>query len=156
MSGLLYCRKTESEVSGTTEKQKRFCEEYLIDLNATQAAIRSGYSQKSAYTVGQKLTKKDEVKSYIAEMTERLRAENVAEAQEVMRYLTDVMRGKSRSSVLCLAGEGAQTVIEKPPDERERLKAAELLGKRYGLFTDKLQMDGNVPIVISGAESLED
>lgn len=84
----------DMQVSGMTEKQKRFCDEYLIDLNATQAAIRAGYSEKTAYTIGQKLTKKDEIKSYIDAALERLHAENVADAQEVMRYLTSVMRGE--------------------------------------------------------------
>lgn len=131
-----------------TERQKRFCDEYLIDLNATQAAIRAGYSEKTAYTIGQKLTKKDEIKSYIDAALARLQAENVADAQEVMRYLTSVMRGESQSSVLSLCGNGAQEVIEKRPDEKERLKAAELLGKRYGLYTEKVDVDASVGVVI--------
>lgn len=131
-----------------TEKQRRFCDEYLIDLNATQAAIRAGYSEKSAYTVGQKLTKKDEVKTYISEQLERIHNENTADAQEVMEYLTAVMRGKTVSHVLAFVGDGYQKVIEKPPDEKERLKAAELLGKRYSLFTDKVELDADTELNI--------
>ncbi|MGN1013825.1 MAG: terminase small subunit, partial [Butyricicoccus sp.] len=84
------------------------------------------------------------------------KAENIADAQEVMEYLTSVLRGESRSSVLCMAGEGTQEVIEKPPDEKEKLKAAELLGRRYSLFTDKMSISGAVPVVISGEDDLED
>ena len=60
------------------------------------------------------------------------------------------------ASVLALSGDGCQEVIEKPPDMRERLKAAELLGKRYGLFTDKMDVSGAVPVVIVGDDQLED
>lgn len=132
-----------------TEKQKRFCDEYLIDMNATQAAIRAGYSRSSAGRNANRMMKNDEIKAHIDEELARLKAENVADAQEVMEYLTSVMRGESRSSVLCMAGEGTQTVIKKKPDEKERLKAAELLGKRYGLYTDKIDMDADTELKIS-------
>ena len=58
-----------------------------------------------------------------------------------MEYLTSVMRGKSKSNVLALAGDGYQEVIAKPPDEKERLKAAELLGKRFGMWTEKIDVN---------------
>lgn len=124
-----------------TEKQKRFCDEYLIDCNATQAAIRAGYSERTAYSIGQENLRKPEIKTYIDATLARLQAENVADAQEVMEYLTSVLRGESKSSVLCLCGDGAQDVIEKHPDEKERLKAAELLGKRYGLFKEAVDLE---------------
>lgn len=72
----------------------------------------------------------------------------IAKQDEVLKYLTSVMRGESKSSVLAMAGDGVQEVIQKPPDERERTKAAELLGKRYRLFTDKVEVEGAIPIVI--------
>ena len=90
-----------------------------------------------------------EVKTYIDAALARLQAENVADAQEVMEYLTSVMRGESQSSVLCLIGDGMQETIEKRPDEKERLKAAELLGKRYGLYTDKIDIDADMELNIS-------
>lgn len=124
-----------------TEKQKRFCEEYLVDLNATQAAIRAGYSERTAYSIGQRLLKDVEVKTHIDAALARLQAENVADAQEVMEYLTSVLRGESQSSVLARDEIGAERVIEKPPDEKERLKAAELLGKRYGLLKEAVNLE---------------
>lgn len=132
-----------------TEKQKRFCDEYLIDLNATQAAIRAGYSERTAYSTGTENLRKPEIKSYIDAELARLKAENVADAQEVMEYLTGVMRGNSRSHVLALSGDGFQKVIQKPPDEKEKLKAAELLGKRYGLYTDRVETDVDMSLNIS-------
>lgn len=132
-----------------TEKKKRFAEEYLIDSNATQAAIRAGYSERTAYSIGQRLLKDVEVKDYIDAALARLQAEKIADAQEVMEYLTGVLRGESKSSVLARDKIGAERVIEKPPDEKERLRAAELLGKRYGLYTDKVDIDADMELNIS-------
>ena len=121
-----------------TAKQKRFCDEYLIDLNATQAAIRAGYSKKAARQVGNENMSKPYIKNYIEERMQEKEDSLIAKQDEVLKYLTSVMRGESKSSVLAMAGDGVQEVIQKPPDERERTKAAELLGKRYRLFTDKV------------------
>lgn len=131
-----------------TAKQKRFCDEYLIDLNATQAAIRAGYSKKAARQVGNENMSKPCIKNYIEERMQEKEDSLIAKQDEVLKYLTSVMRGESKSSVLAMAGDGVQEVIQKPPDERERTKAAELLGKRYRLFTDKVEVEGAIPIVI--------
>ena len=134
-----------------TEKQKRFCEEYLIDCNATQAAIRAGYSQKTAYSIGIENLKKLEIKTYIDEQMDKMSSKRIANATEVMEYLTSVLRGESSSEVIVVEGCGdgyseART-FDKAPDEKERLKAAELLGKRYGMFTDKVNLEVE-PVVI--------
>lgn len=89
-------------------KQKRFCDEYLIDCNATQAAIRAGYSPKTAYSIGVENLKKPELKNYIDEQLERIHNEKTADAQEVLEYLTAVMRGEHTEQVLKLIGEGVQ------------------------------------------------
>ena len=77
-----------------TEKQKRFCDEYLIDCNATQAAIRAGYSPKTANEQGAKLLAKVSIKAYIDDQLEQLHNKNIADSQEVLEYLTSVMRGE--------------------------------------------------------------
>lgn len=138
------------------ERQKRFCDEYLIDCNATQAAIRAGYSEKTAYSQGQRMLKNVAVKTYIDEQLEQLHNEKTADAQEVLEYLTAVMRGTSTAAVLSMCGDGCQEVIEKAPDEKERLKAAELIGKRFGMFKEKVDVGGTIPVVISGGDELED
>ena len=133
-------------------KHKKFCHEYIIDLNATKAAIRAGYSEKTAYSIGQRLLKKVEIKNYINELLEEIKSQKTADAKEVMEYLTSVMRGKSISEVIAVVGigEGRSSVtrIQKHPDEKERLKAAELIGKRYGLFTEKVEIDAEIPVKI--------
>lgn len=135
-----------------TEKQKRFADEYLKDLNATQAAIRAGYSKKTAYSIGFEILKKPEIKSYIERQLDKVHEETIADAKEVMGYLTSVMRGQSEADVVVVEGTGdgysEAKLIKKPPDEKERLKAAELLGKRYGLFTERMQVEGNTAVTI--------
>ena len=134
-----------------TEKQKKFADEYLLDCNATQAAIRAGYSEKTAYSAGQRLLKKVEVKAYIDEQLDKISSEKVADAKEVMEYLTSVLRGESVSEIVVVegCGDGCSEArrMDKAPDEKEKLKAAELLGKRYGLFKDNLAIEGE-PVVI--------
>ena len=143
-----------------TPKKKRFCDEYLIDANATNAAKRAGYSEKTAYSQGQRLLKDVDVAAYIKERTDEISSKAIADATEVMQYLTSVLRGESRSSVVVIEGTGAlgseAREMQKAPDEKERLKAAELLGKRYNLFSDKMKVDVALPVVISGGEDLED
>lgn len=137
-----------------TAKQQRFCDEYLIDLNATQAAIRAGYSKKTAGVIAAENLKKP----YIAEYIEKRMAEKeealIAQQDEVLKYLTSVMRGESSSEIVVVEGIGKgrskARAIEKMPDESERLKAAELLGKRYGLYKDTINetvdMDLNITV----------
>lgn len=131
-----------------TAKQQRFCDEYLIDLNATQAAIRAGYSSKTAYSIGVENLKKPELQKYIENRMSEKEKDMIADQDEVLKYLTSVLRGKSVSSVLARNMTGADHVIKKPPDEKERLKAAELLGKAHMLFTDKVDVNANVGVTI--------
>lgn len=143
-----------------TKKMKRFCDEYLIDLNATKAAIRAGYSPKSAKEQGYRIGHTPECQKYIQEQMAKKEKELIAEQDEVLKYLTAVMRGQTTSEVVVVENTGdfmsqART-IQKRPDEKEKLKAGELLGKRYGLFTEKVNVDGAVPVVISGEDELKD
>lgn len=143
-----------------TPKQRRFCDEYLIDANMTQAAIRAGYSSKTAYSQGQRLLKNVEIKNYIDEQMEKMQKITVASAEEIVEYLTSVIRGESKSTEIVVEGHGdgyskAKKVL-KEPSEKERLKAAELLGKRYGLYKEKTDFNGVIPVVISGGDNLEE
>lgn len=128
-----------------TEKQKRFCDEYLIDLNATQAAIRAGYSKKTAYSIGAENLTKPEIQSFIRERLDEKAKMLIASQDDILRYLTSVMQGDSRSAVIVneSIGAGISRVREilKGPDENQRLKAAELLGKYHNIFNKK--DDGN-------------
>ena len=94
-----------------------------------------------------------DIKKYIDDRLEEIHNEKTADAQEVMEYLTAVLRGESTSEEIVVEGLGdgvseART-MEKRPSEKDRLKAAELLGKRFGLYTDKVEMDADMDLNIT-------
>ena len=134
-------------------KQMRFCDEYLIDLNATQAAIRAGYSAKNARNIASENMAKPNIKAYIDQRMAEKEAALIADQNEVLKYLTQVLRGETQSEIVVVEGTGdgcseART-MQKAPDEKERLKAAELLGKRYGLYTDRIEQDVDMDLNIT-------
>ena len=122
-----------------TEKQKRFADEYIISGNATQAAIKAGYSKKTARFVGAENLTKPNIKNYIDERLAKLESKRIANAQEVLEYLTGVMRGDEKEEVMTEYG-----VSYREPSVKDKLKAAELLGKRHALFTEKQEISANV------------
>ncbi|WP_395976221.1 terminase small subunit [Christensenella sp. MSJ-20] len=129
-----------AELPKMTAKQKRFCDEYLIDCNATQAAIRAGYSPKTAQAIGSENLKKPVVKKYIDEHLEISHNDAVMSAEEVLMRLTEIARDKKER-----AGN--------------TLKALELLGKRHKLFVDRVEQElngGDVPVVIKFEGPLDD
>lgn len=142
-----------------TAKQQRFCDEYLIDLNATQAAIRAGYSKKTAYAIGNENLNKPELKKYIEERMAEKEKSLIADQDEVLKYLTAVLRGESESEEIVIENIGDFTsearTMKKAPSEKDKLKAAELLGKRYSLFKNDVKIDVK-PVVIGGDDGLED
>ncbi len=139
-----------------TEKQKIFADEYLIDLNATRAyrvAYPSVKKDETARANASRLLTNANVKKYIDDRLEEIHNEKTADAREVMEYLTAVLRGESTSEEIVVEGLGdgmseART-MEKRPSEKDRLKAAELLGKRFGLYTDKVEMDADMDLNIT-------
>ena len=136
-----------------TAKQKIFCDEYIISLNATQAAIEAGYSKKTARKIAAENLTKPVIQSYISERMKQKESSLIATQDEVLQYLTSVLRGERQTTdtVLVGIGDGCQEVqeVEKKPSEKDRLKAAELLGKRYGLYTDKISADVDMSLDIS-------
>ncbi|MCR5835980.1 MAG: terminase small subunit [Lachnospiraceae bacterium] len=131
-----------------TEKQKRFADEYLIDCNATRAykvAYPNVKKDEVARVNGSRMLTNANVKKYVDEQLEKIKSEKVADAQEVMEYLTSVLRGESLSEEIVVegCGDGCSEArkVYKAPSEKDKLKAAELLGKRYGLYTDKMKVD---------------
>lgn len=143
-------------VNTLTARQRKFCDEYLISGNATDAAIKAGYSPKTAKSIGQRLLTFVDLKQYIETELEKLHSAKIADAQEVLEYLTAVMRGQHTEQVLKLVGDGIQTVTDIDVSAKERIKAAALIGKRYALFSDKMDLGGAVPVVIMGDDQLED
>jgi len=135
-----------------TEKQERFIDYYIELGNATEAAKKAGYSERTAYSIGNENLKKPEIKKQIEERLKELEDKRIAKAEEVLKYLTSVMRGEETEEVVVVEGIGegmsSATTIKKQVGARERIKAAELLGKRYALFTDKLDVSEPISITI--------
>lgn len=111
-------------------KELMFAEEWLKTTNATQSAIKAGYSARTAYSAGNRLLKKVDVKQYIDERLAEMKESSIADTNEVMQFLSSTMRGDIPDQ------------FGLDPALNDRLKAAELLGKRYKLFTDKQEISG--------------
>lgn len=143
-----------------TLKQKRFADEYIISGNATQSAIKAGYSKKTAGVIAVENLEKPNIKAYIDERLKELDDKAIAKQEEVLQYLTAVMRGQSKSAVVVIEGLGEglseARLINKTPDEKDRIKAAELLGKRYGAFTEKVDISGDMSLSIEVDYGTED
>ena len=126
-----------------TEKQKIFADEYIICLNATQAykkAYPNIKKDKVAQVNGSRLLSNAMIKAYIDERLEQLKSERVADQQEVLEFLTAVMRGEVTEPLLVLDGDGHQKVMDAKPNVSTRKSAAVDLGKRYGLFVDRQEI----------------
>lgn len=144
--------KSREPTDKLTEKQKRFADYYIEIANAEQAAVKAGYSAKYARGNAHKLVANSCIKKYIDERLAELESKRVANAQEVMEYLTSVMRGEHTEEVVVVEATGdgfsSARTIDKEISAKDRLKAAELLGKRYALFTDKMDVSGSLGVNI--------
>ncbi|WP_270333092.1 terminase small subunit [Ligilactobacillus acidipiscis] len=118
-----------------TVKQQKFVDEYIESGNATESAINAGYSKKTAGQVGSENLKKLEIKNAIDKRLEEIKTKKTADITEVMEYLTETMRGEQTETVA--TAKGLFTDVEV--GAKDRIKAAELIGKRYGAWTDKVE-----------------
>lgn len=134
-----------------TDRQKRFCDEYLLDCNASGAARRSGYSADSA----KKLMKQPEIQEYLEAQMEAIHNEKIADVREISEYLTSVMRGNCGEQTKTSVSDSKETTTYITVSAKERLKAAELMGKRYGLFKEKTEVTVSPSVIINGEEELE-
>ncbi|MFR8734734.1 MAG: terminase small subunit [Clostridium perfringens] len=143
-----------------TPKQKAFAEYYIETGNATQSAVKAGYSKKTARVIGQENLLKPALKSYIDEKMKELESKRIAKAEEVLEYLTRVLRGEETEQVVVTENIGdfmsEAKVVDKEISAKDKIKAAELLGKRYRLFTDKIEANINQTVVFEGEDDLED
>lgn len=138
-----------------TEKQKAFCDYYIETNNATDSYYRAGYKVRTdgaARANASRLLTNDNIREYIDHRLKELEDKRIANAKEVLEYLTSVLREEVDEEVVVVEGDGdfgsrART-IRKAVGIRERNKAAELLGRRYALFTDNVDVKGTVGVQI--------
>jgi phage terminase small subunit len=137
-----------------TEKQKRFIDYYVETGNQTEAAKRAGYKQPHVQGAQNLGKLRDRIDARLQELEEK----RIAGAVEVLQYLTSVMREEVSEDVVVIEGEGdgcsGARIVRKKVSVRDRNKAAELIGKRLGMFTDKL--DVNLPITVVIADDYGD
>ena len=150
-------------MANITDKQMIFANEYLIDLNATRAYKKAYPNVKKdsvAKAAASRLLTNVNLKNYIDEQLKKIEDESIADATEVMKYLTAVMRNELTEEVVVVEGEGegcsSARIVKKDISAKDRTKAAELLGKRYRLFIDKIEADVNQTVVFTGEDELED
>ena len=128
------------DISVLSPKQKRFCEEFVIDNNGFASAERAGYNKKYSW----ELLKKEEVQAYIAFLNADMRNSRIASAQEIKERLTRIARGESDEEIVTPRGEK----VLKGTDIKDRIKALELLGKTEALFTDRIEQDTTFNFVV--------
>jgi phage terminase small subunit len=130
-----------------TEKQKRFADYYIESGNGAESAIRAGYSEKTAKEIASENLTKPNIKAYIEEQLALKDNERIASQDEILEYLTQVMRGEVTEEVPVPTKKGV-VLVDAHAGVKDRTKAAELLGKRYVLWTDRQQLDGSIGVTI--------
>lgn len=135
-----------------TQKQQRFVDEYIISGNATQAAIKAGYSKRSAYSTGQENLKKPVIKAELERRNNEIKSAKTMDMQEVMERLAAMARGETMEETVTNKGE----IVETAPKNSDKLRAMELIGKRHGAWTDRKEVSGNLDIDIGVGEYDDD
>ncbi len=135
-----------------TVKQKKFADLYIQTGNATLSAEKAGYSKNTASEIGYENLNKPHIKNYIDKKMKEIEDKEIAKAEEVLKYLTKVMRGEESEEVVVVEGFGdgisKASTMDKGISARERIRAAELIGRRYGIFVDKIDTNEGINITI--------
>ena len=141
-----------------SKKEEKFVIEYVRTGNATQSAIKAGYSERSARQTACRMLTKDYILEAIDELVKQMNSEKIADAEEVMMLLTEIARGETVEQNAFIDKNGNPIIVETKVKEKERVKALELLGKRYKLYTDKVEasVDGQVQVVFEGEDEIPD
>lgn len=144
----------KQDVTKLNDRQQAFVDYYIQSNNLSESARRAGYAERSAASTAIELMKNPKIRNAINARLKQLESERIAEDKEILEYLTTVMRGECEDEIVVNVGKGKGfTQAEKIAAKigaKDRLKAAELLGKIRGMFLNKqeIELTGNIPIVI--------
>lgn len=139
-----------------TIKQNKFADEYIKTGNAYQSALNAGYSENYAKNATKFLLENNgQISSYIEERMKKLESKTIANQTEILQFLTRIVRGEEKEEVLVNVGNFEQEKQEIKISAKDRIKAAELLGKRYGSWTDKQEVDINLPTFIDDIQGTD-
>lgn len=143
-----------------TPKQKAFADYYIELGNATEAANKAGYKGNNLNRIASENLSKLDIKQYIEERMKEIESDRIAKAEEVLAFLSASLRGEVLEEVVStesIEGMIKPVILKKQLSAKDRIKAAELLGKRYALFTEKVDLEGNVGVtIIDDIGALED
>ena len=143
-------------MSKLNEKQKAFADHYIESLNAYESAKRAGYSEAYAKSQSYKLLENVGIKNYIDERMESKDNYRIASQDEILQILTDIARGITEEEVVQFSQLGEELRTTRKPTIKDRMKASELLGKRYRLWVDKVEANVNQQVIFVGESDLED
>lgn len=129
------------------KRMKDFADYYLETGNIYESAIKAGYSENYAKTNASKLLEKDSVKNYIEEQLAELQSKRIANITEVMEYLTKGLRQELEEEVVVVTDSGVRTVTKKI-GIKDSNKCVEMLAKRFGILSEKVNLTANIPVVI--------
>ena len=137
-------------MSKLNEKQKAFANYYIESLNATESYKRAYnvVNQSTAEANGSRLLRNAKVKNYIDEVMSAKDESRIASQDEILQILTDIARGITEEEVVQFSQLGEELRTTRKPTIKDRMKASELLGKRYRMFTDKTELEITETITI--------
>jgi phage terminase small subunit len=146
-------------VSKLNDRQRAFADYYIESLNAFESAIKAGYSENYAKSRSYELLENVGIKAYIDERMKEIESNRIAKAEEVLAFLSASLRGEILEEVVStetIDGMIRPVILKKQISIKDRLKAAELLGKRYRMWTDKVEANIQQQIVFEGENDLEE
>ena len=144
-------------MSKLNEKQKAFANYYIESLNATESYAKAyECSYNTARTNGARLLAKANIKNYIDEIMSAKDESRIASQDEILQILTDIARGITEEEVVQFSQLGEELRTTRKPTIKDRMKASELLGKRYRMWVDKVEANVNQQVIFEGEDMLED
>ena len=146
-------------MSKLNDRQRAFADYYIESLNAFESAIKAGYSENYAKSRSYELLENVGIKAYIDERMKEIESNRIAKVEEVLAFLSASLRGEILEEVIStetIDGMIKPVILKKQISIKDRLKAAELLGKRYRMWTDKVEANIQQQIVFEGENDLEE
>ena len=144
-------------MSKLNDRQKAFADYYIESLNATESyKMAYNCSYNTARTNGARLLTNANIKKYIDEVMSAKDESRIASQDEILQILTDIARGITEEEVVQFSQLGEELRTTRKPTIKDRMKASELLGKRYRMWVDKVEANVNQQVIFEGEELLED
>ena len=148
--------KGGGKLAKLTPKQQRFADEYIISGNAYQSALKAGYSENYAKARSSEMLDNVGIKKFLDDKMDAMANKSIADQTEVMEYLTRLMRGEEKETEMMNVGNFEQELVEVPVKHNIRKQAAELIGKRYSMWTDKQDVNLSGTVVFVDDVPLDD